>query len=147
MRQYAAYAMTWRPATDLAGAACWFRSEHAEADWQSGKNTQLLTPAALGPPARADAATTLSVDTLAWTCEIDYGVAKLSSQLSSTSATSALPVRRELNDELQQPYSAFTNTYLQEPHICWQCSEVSLAASTSGSIWARRTTPIARRSG
>jgi len=46
--------------------------------------------------------------------KLDYGVAKLSSQLNSNISNELLyQFGRELNDEGQQPYSAFTNQYLQ----------------------------------
>jgi len=66
--------------------------------------------------------------------KLDYGVAKLSSQLSSNISNELLyQFGRELNDELQQPYSAFTNTYLQGTGTsAGNVPEVSLAASTSG---------------
>jgi outer membrane receptor protein involved in Fe transport len=46
--------------------------------------------------------------------KLDYGVAKLSSQIGSSISNELLyQFGRELNDESQQPYSAFTNQYLQ----------------------------------
>ena len=66
--------------------------------------------------------------------KLDYGVAKLSSQLSSNINNELLyQFGRELNDESQQPYSAFTNQYLQGTGTsAGNVPEVSLAASTSG---------------
>ena len=66
--------------------------------------------------------------------KLDYGVAKLSSQLSSNISNELLyQYGRELNDEGQQPYSAFTNQYLQGTGTsAGNVPEVSLAASTSG---------------
>ena len=79
--------------------------------------------------------------------KLDYGVAKLSSQLSSNISNELLyQFGRELNDESQQPYSAFTNTVSTgNGHICGQCSRGGVGNLDAGSIWARRTTPIARR--
>jgi outer membrane receptor protein involved in Fe transport len=66
--------------------------------------------------------------------KLDYGVAKLSSQLSSNISNELLyQFGRELNDEGQQPYSAFTNQYMQGTGTsAGNVPEVSLAASTSG---------------
>jgi hypothetical protein len=64
--------------------------------------------------------------------KLDYGVAKLSSQLSSNISNEFLyQYGRELNDEGQQPYSAFTNTYLQGTGTsAGNVPEVGLATST-----------------
>ena len=64
--------------------------------------------------------------------KLDYGVAKLSSQLSSNISNELLyQFGRELNDEGQQPYSAFTNTYLQGTGTsAGNVPEVGLATST-----------------
>ncbi|MGA2896038.1 MAG: carboxypeptidase regulatory-like domain-containing protein [Acidobacteriaceae bacterium] len=64
--------------------------------------------------------------------KLDYGVAKLSSQLSSNISNELLyQFGRELNDESQQPYSAFTNQYLQGTGTsAGNVPEVGLATST-----------------
>ena len=84
---------------------------------------------------QTQATNTYAVDTFGMDfVKLDYGVAKLSSQLSSNISNELLyQFGRELNDELQQPYSAFTNTYLQGTGTsAGNVPEVSLAASTSG---------------
>ena len=64
--------------------------------------------------------------------KLDYGVAKLSSQLNSNISNEVLyQFGRELNDESQQPYSAFTNQYLQGTGTsAGNVPEVGLATST-----------------
>ena len=64
--------------------------------------------------------------------KLDYGVAKLSSQLNSNISNEVLyQFGRELNAESQQPYSAFTNQYLQGTGTsAGNVPEVALATST-----------------
>ena len=64
--------------------------------------------------------------------KLDYVVAKLTSQISPNIKNEALyQYGRELNDESQQPYSAFTNQYLQGTGTsAGNVPEVALATST-----------------
>jgi outer membrane receptor protein involved in Fe transport len=64
--------------------------------------------------------------------KLDYGVAKLTSQIGSNINNEVLyQFGRELNDESQQPYSAFTKQYLQGTGTsAGNVPEVGLATST-----------------
>jgi outer membrane receptor protein involved in Fe transport len=64
--------------------------------------------------------------------KLDYGVAKLTSLINSNISNEVLyQYGRELNDESQQPYSAFTNQYLQGTGTsAGNVPEVALATST-----------------
>ena len=64
--------------------------------------------------------------------KLDYGVAKLTSLLSSNVSNEVLyQYGRELNDESQQPYSAFTKQYLMGTGTsAGNVPEVALATST-----------------
>ena len=63
--------------------------------------------------------------------KLDYGVAKLTSLLSSHISNELLyQYGRELNDEGQQPVSAYTSAHLTAPN--GNIPEVALAASTNG---------------
>jgi hypothetical protein len=73
--------------------------------------------------------------------KLDYGVAKLTSLISSNISNELLfQYGRELNDEGQQPFSAYTKQYLQGNNSAVAAGggfspnvpEVSVAASTSG---------------
>jgi hypothetical protein len=61
---------------------------------------------------------------------LQYGVAKLTSFITSSISNEALfQYSRELNDESQQPYTTYTNSYLTAGG---NVPEVNLAVSTSG---------------
>lgn len=64
--------------------------------------------------------------------KLDYGVAKLTTLINSKFSNELLyQYGRELNDESQQPYSAFTNQYLQGTGASTgNVPEVALATST-----------------
>jgi hypothetical protein len=89
--------------------------------------------------------------------KLDYGVAKLESQLTSRISNEVLyQYSRELNDESQQPYSAYTTNNLVAPGggaILGGLSNAPGGATIpyiawirrSASIWVRHTTPTASR--